>query len=202
MLRKPKVDVDEVQHNIDDMTSASVRIGETIDSLRGWFKNPQEAQQEIDVNQLVLESLDTLAAELSDQHIAISTKLATSLPPVIGHRGQLREVLLNIVQNAIDALALSDRSRTLQIGTGQARQDRVSITIEDSGPGIEPERLPSLFSAFITTKTRGMGLGLGICQMIVDRHSGEFSVSSELGQGARFEVVLPARQSSATPRIS
>ena len=204
LLRKPNVDVDKLQLNIEDMASASVRIGETIDSLRGWFKNSQEVQQEIDVNQLVLESLDTLAAELSDRSIAVSTELATSLPPVIGHRGQLREVLLNIVQNAIDALALSDRSRTLQIGTGQARQDRISITIEDSGPGIEPERLPSLFSAFITTKTRGMGLGLSICQMIVDRHNGELSVSSKLGQGARFEVLLPAEQRalSETPRVS
>jgi signal transduction histidine kinase len=204
LVRKPNIDVEKLQLNVEDMASASVRIGETIDGLRGWFRNSQEVQREIDVNQLVLESLDTLAAELSDRRISVSTELATSLPPVIGHWGQLREVVVNIVQNAIDAMALSDRSRTLRIGTGRPRQDRISITIEDSGPGIEPVRLPNLFSAFVSTKAGGMGLGLGICQMIVHRHNGELSVSSELGKGARFEVVLPVEQgvSSETPLLS
>ena len=201
LLRKPNVDVDKLQLNVEDMASASVRIGETIDGLRGWFRNSQEVQQEIDVNNLVLESIDTLDTELSDHHIAISTKLATSLPPVIGHPGQLREVLVNIAQNAIEAMALSNRSRTLRIGTGQPRQDRISITIEDSGPGIEPDRLPDLFSAFVTTKVRGMGLGLGICHMIVHRHNGELSVSSNLGQGARFEVLLPAEQRALSETV-
>jgi signal transduction histidine kinase len=65
------------------------------------------------------------------------------------------------------------------------------VTIEDSGEGIAPDRLPSLFTAFITTKARGMGLGLSLCQMIVDRHNGELSVSSAVGKGTRFEVSLP-----------
>jgi signal transduction histidine kinase len=193
LLRKPSIDAAEVQLNVDDMTKSAVRIGETIDSLRGLFKDPQEAHERVDVNALALETLETLRPELAGHDIAVETELAPDLPAVVGHRGQLREVFLNIVQNAVDELAEAvDRPRTLRIRTQHTTLGRIFITIEDSGSGIAPERLPTLFTAFITTKARGMGLGLSLCQMIVDRHNGELSVSSELGKGTRFDVSLPA----------
>jgi len=203
LLGKSKVDVDEVRVNLDDVTSASLRIGESVDSLRGLFKNPQEAEHLIDVNELARASLKTFRAELSDHGIAVSTELVGELPPVVGHEGQLRAVVVNIVQNAIDELApLTGRARTLRIRTS-AMQNSVSIRIEDSGGGIAPERLPTLFGAFTSTKAGGMGLGLSLCQMIVERHNGKLSVSSELGRGTTFEVTLPAERADAgdAPRI-
>jgi signal transduction histidine kinase len=192
LLRKPAIDIDEVRLNLSDMRKASSRIAETIDSLRGLFRDPREAQQPVDLNELVRESLEVLGPELKAREIAVTSELATGLPPVIGHRGQLREVIVNIVQNAVDAMApLTDRRRALTVATGYDRGS-VAIVIRDSGPGIEPDRLPGLFTAAISTKATGMGLGLSLCQMIVDRHSGRLSVSSELGQGTTFEVSLPA----------
>jgi len=173
--------------------------------MRTLLKNPQEVQRRIDVNEVALESLQALNAELADHRIEVRTELAAGLPPVVGHAGQLREALVNLVHNAIDAMATleEDRPRKLKIATLRSRRDRVSIAIEDSGPGIEPGRLPTLFSAFVTTKPGGMGLGLGICQLIVDRHNGELTASSELGKGTRFEVVLPvdALAADAASRI-
>jgi signal transduction histidine kinase len=199
LLRKPKIDVDAVRENIDDVTSASVRIGETIDSLRSLFRSPQESQQRIDVNELVLESLSTLATALSNRRIAVSRSLETGLPCVVGHRGQLREVFVNIVQNAIDAMALViDRPRKIEVRTN-CEHHRISVTIEDTGSGIEQDRLRNLFTAAISTKAFGMGLGLSICQMIVERHNGQLWVSSEVGKGTRFEVVLPAEPAAAPP---
>ena len=198
LLRKPKLDVEDVRLNLGDMTSASMRIGETIDSLRGLFRDQQEAHRFIDVNELALESLKALDAEISSNQIAVSAEFGSGLPQVLGHRGQLREVLVNIVQNAIDELApLHDRARTLRVRTGSAHRNRVSITIEDSGGGIATERLPNLFTALVTTKARGMGLGLSLCQMIVDRHNGQLSVSSDIGKGTRIEVSLPAEPVAA-----
>ena len=198
LLRKPKIDVEEVRLNLGDVTSASLRVGETIDGLRSLFRNPQEAQRLIDVNELALESLKTLDAEISANQIAVSAEFGASLPPVLGHRGQLREVLVNIAQNAIDELArLHDRARILRLRTASTRRNRVLITIEDSGGGIAADRLPNLFTAFVSTKARGMGLGLSLCQMIVDRHNGQLSVSSDLGKGTRFEVSLPAEPAPA-----
>lgn len=197
LLEEPKIEVEAVRENLADISSSTVRIAETIDSLRGLFRNPHEDAQHVDVNDVVAEALQTLAAELDERYIAVTRTLGADLPRVIGHRGQLREVFLNIVQNAIDAMTSpSDRPRSLQVVTSFQRGG-VSVTISDSGPGIEPARLPNLFTAFISTKAFGMGLGLSICQMIVDRHGGQLSVSSELGKGTVFEVRLPADPSAA-----
>jgi signal transduction histidine kinase len=129
---------------------------------------------------------------LAAHGIAVTRELAGDLPPVVGHRGQLREVLVNIIQNSIDELAhVADRPRTLEIRTSRSKPNRVSVAITDSGNGIAPERVANLFTTFVSTKPRGMGLGLSLCQMIVDRHNGEMAVTSELGMGTRFEVALP-----------
>ena len=96
---------------------------------------------------------------------------------------------------------LADRARTLGIRTGHVQRNRISIVIEDSGVGIEPERLPSLFTASVTTKKLGMGLGLSLCQMIVERHNGQLSVSSDVGKGTRFEVSLPF-DPTTPPRVA
>jgi signal transduction histidine kinase len=192
LLRKPAIDIDEVRLNLSDMKKASSRIAETIDSLRGLFRDPREAQQAIDVNELVRESLEVLGSALRPREITVTSELAAGLPPVIGHKGQLREVILNIVQNAVEAMApLTGRRRELAVATAYDRGS-VTIVIRDSGPGIEPGRLPGLFTAAVSTKATGMGLGLSLCQMIVDRHSGRLAVSSELGKGTTFEVSLPA----------
>lgn len=204
LLRKPKVDVADVQINLDDVSKASVRIGETIDSLRGLFKDPQAAHEQVDMNAVAVESLEALGAELSSHGIIVGMDLAPDLPLVVGDRGQLREVLVNIVQNAIDELAgIKERARVLRLRTRYTEAGRVSVAIEDSGSGIAPERLASLFTAFITTKARGMGLGLSLCQMIVNRHNGELSVSSDLGRGTRFEVTLPVEPAAPAepPRV-
>ncbi len=93
--------------------------------------------------------------------------------------------------------SVTERPRQLTVET-LYRRDRLLVTIQDSGPGIEPERLPTLLTAHISTKVFGMGLGLSICQMIVDRHDGHLAVSSELGKGTRFEISLPAKQQTAS----
>ena len=197
LLRKPEVDMDDVKLNLDDVKSASVRIAETIDSLRGLFKNPQEAHQPIDVNELALDSLKTLDAELSSHDIAVTTELA---------RACLASSVIEVScgrSSSISCRTRSTRWRRSPAGADvtdpyelHAKQDL--ITIEDSGDGIDAERLPNLFTAAITTKKRGMGLGLSLCQMIVDRHNGQLSVSSDVGKGTRFEITLPCEPPAAT----
>jgi signal transduction histidine kinase len=202
LLKKPRLDIDEVRENLEDISSSTVRIAETIDSLRGLFRNPHEDAELFDVNDVVADSLRTLKTELDERGIVVTRTFAADLPRVNGHRGQLREVFLNILQNAIDAMTPpSDRQRMLLVVTSRLR-DGVSVTIGDSGPGIEPARLPNIFTAFISTKPFGMGLGLSICRMIVDRHSGQLLVSSELDKGTVFEVRLPAEPGAADASLA
>jgi signal transduction histidine kinase len=89
-----------------------------------------------------------------------------------------------------------DRTRILSVTTECRGNDEIAISIEDTGCGIEPQRLPNIFEAFTTTKARGTGLGLGLCRMIVDHHGGRLAASSELGKGTRFEIALPLTATS------
>jgi len=192
LLGRPQVDLDNVRRNVAEMERASFGVSEVFESIRALFRNPAQEKQSLDLNELALTALQTLSGELNDRGISISTELAPELPPVLGHKGQLQEVLLNIIQNAIDAMdGVADRPHSLRVTTGSRARGHVTLSIEDSGVGIARERLANLFDAFVTTKTRGTGLGLGICRMIVDRHEGQLSASSEVGKGTRFEITLP-----------
>ena len=192
LLGRPQLDLDNARRNLDEMEQASFSVSEVFENIRALFRNPASEKQPLDLNELALSALQSLSGDLNDRGITISTELTPELPRVLGHKGQLQEVLLNIVQNAIDAMdTVMDRPRTLRVRTGSRARGQVVLSIEDSGVGIARERLSNLFDAFVTTKARGTGLGLGICRMIIDRHEGQLSASSEVGKGTRFEITLP-----------
>jgi signal transduction histidine kinase len=89
--------------------------------------------------------------------------------------------------------AVSDRRRILRIKTDRHDNEAIVISVEDTGPGIKSEKIKSIFDPFVSTKAKGMGLGLAICKSIVERHHGELSVSSEFDGGARFRLILPIK---------
>jgi signal transduction histidine kinase len=193
LLGRAQPDLDGVRRNLQEMERASFSASEVFESIRALFRNPAQEKQSLDLNELALTALRTLSGELNERGIGINLELASDLPSVLGHKGQLHEVLLNIVQNAIDAMdGVSDRPRELRVTTSR-RGREVTLSIEDTGVGIARDRLASLFEAFVTTKARGTGLGLGICRLIIDRHDGQLSASSELGKGTRFDVTLPVQ---------
>jgi signal transduction histidine kinase len=110
----------------------------------------------------------------------------------MGHRVQLQEVISNLVYNAIDAMApIKLDLRVLKVRTRSDGAKAIIIEVEDSGHGIEPERLGSIFEPFVTTKPHGTGLGLAICSRIVERHGGLLTASSQGKNGALFQIVLP-----------
>jgi len=116
----------------------------------------------------------------------------------MGHRGQLQEVLLNLIQNAIDAMrSITDRSRVIRVGTEHQDGKAVTISVEDSGPGIEPKKMTSVFDAFVTTKATGMGLGFALSQMIIERHGGQIVVVPSANHGAHFRITLPIKNGSS-----
>ena len=118
--------------------------------------------------------------------------LTPELPPILGHRGQLQEVIINLVHNATEAMgSVNDDRRVLRVSTKYNGDDVIIIAVEDSEPGIDPRKLDNIFDAFVTTKPHGMGLGLAICRMIIERHGGQLSVAPAAPRGSIFRVVLP-----------
>ena len=168
------------------------RISQILDDIRNLFGTTESVSVPVNMNDLALEALRTLDGELKNHNIVTRAHLKPELPPVVGHSGQLQQVIVNLIQNAIDAMdsVESDR-RVLQLRTEHNGGDAISITIEDTGPGIDPKKSDDLFDAFFTTKPHGMGLGLAICRMILERHDGELSVTSANPHGAVFRIKLP-----------
>ena len=167
------------------------------------FRGGEQEQQPVDINALALEAIQLLRKELDDHNMLARTKLASELPVILGHSGQLREVILNLIQNAIDAMAATtNRPRVISVATARLGSDSISISLQDTGPGIDPQKLASIFDPFVTTKAKGTGLGLAICKMIVDQHGGKLSAASGADGGARFEITLPTRMAAPSVQVS
>ena len=187
-------DTVEVQRIHDDITSATSHAHEVLESIRALFEYADDRQYTpVNVNKLIAESLQVVQNELEMHGIAISTQLAPDLPLIMGHKGQLEEVILNLIHNSIEAMGASaNKRRTLTLETKhQGREDFISV--QDTGPGIAQRERMNVFDAFFTTKAKGTGLGLAIARMIIERHGGQISVRSDAGTGARFEIKLPIK---------
>jgi signal transduction histidine kinase len=185
-------DLDEAKGSLTNIQQASFRANEVLKNVRDLFQDTDHEQQLIDVNKLTVEVLQSLHGELGDQDVKTDVDLASELPHIIGHRVQLQEVILNLVHNAIDAMAsVKVDHRALRVRTKSDGDNAVIVEVEDSGHGIEPRRLRSIFEPFVTTKPKGSGLGLAICRRIIERHGGQVTASSDGKNGALFKIVLP-----------
>jgi len=193
-------DLDRAKKLLTNIEQAGFRANEVLTNVRSLFQDTDHEQQSIDVNNLTVEVLQSLHGELNDHDVKTDVELASELPHIMGHRVQLQEVILNLVHNAIDAMApLKVDHRTLRVRTKFDGGKAVIIEVEDSGRGIEPRRIGSIFEPFVTTKPDGSGLGLAICSRIIERHSGQLTASSDGKNGASFKIVLPVEPSARFP---
>jgi len=185
-------DLDRATRLLTNIEQAGFRANEVLTNVRNLFQDTDHEQESIDVNNLTVEVLQSLHGELNDHDVRTDVELASELPHIIGHRVQLQEVILNLVHNAIDAMAsVKVDHRTLRVRTKSDGDKAVIVEVEDSGQGIEPQRLGSIFEPFVTTKSKGSGLGLAICSRIIERHGGQLTASSDGKSGALFKIVLP-----------
>jgi signal transduction histidine kinase len=198
-LARMPPDHDEVRAALDRIKSEGYRAGEVFESIRAVFGKAGLAGQPVDVNDIILSVMRSLQGELKDHGVVVQRELAVELPPIAGHGGQLREVIFNLVNNAVEAMdATTSRTRILRMKTELRSHDAIVVSVQDSGPGIDPNKLDGIFSAFVTTKKRGTGLGLAICRMIVEHHGGQLTASSDGSSGALFQFVLPIKDMAAT----
>ena len=193
-LDRTPPNVGEARKILGAMVDSSMRAAEIFQSIRALFSNFEPEKQLVDVNQLAAEALDLLRGELDVYGIETNMQQSSQLPLIMAHKGQLREVLINLIQNACDSMkTVSGRRRSLQITTNCQGDNAIVVSVEDTGIGIAPEKMKSIFEPFFSTKTKGMGLGLAICKMILEQHGGKLSAASDMYVGARFEITLPTK---------
>jgi signal transduction histidine kinase len=143
-----------------------------------------------------------MRGELVKSGVSLQTLLAQGLPFIRGDRVQLQQVLLNLIMNAVEAMrSVNHGSRELVIGTGADESGGVRISVQDSGPGLNPQIFDRLFDPFYTTKADGMGMGLSICRSIIDAHDGRIWASAMPGPGSTFNVSLPGAVDKGTALI-
>jgi signal transduction histidine kinase len=197
-LKRESPVLEEVEAALQCILDDGYRAGAVIESVRASFRSGAGVRTSLDIKKLVRNSLALSRAELQAHKISVNVVTAERVPRVIGDEIQLQQVLINLIINATDAMAtVMDRERVLQISCGQQQPGRVSISVEDSGPGVEPEDIERVFDPLFTTKPSGTGLGLAISRSIVEAHQGSLvAVPNRCRSGgALFQLLLPAEAS-------
>jgi len=201
ILEAESPDLEELRSIASDVNRDSQRASQTLVGLRSLFGSAEPRREPVDLNVVVEDALRVLGHGVADHGINMQIELTPDLPRIIGDSGQLHEIVTNLVQNAIEALATVNNDRGfIKVSTGRLNRDAIVLTVEDTGPGIDSSKVDAVFDAFVTNKPRGMGLGLAICRLIVERHNGQISVAPAYPCGSAFRVVLPASPTDAHPR--
>jgi PAS domain S-box-containing protein len=163
-----------------------------VDRMRDHIKKAPARSEPFDLNAAVDEVIEMVQSAITKNRVLVRATL-DGLPPVHGDRVQLQQVVLNLILNAIEAMSSVEQgSRELSISTQQASSGEILVGVQDSGPGIDPERLDQVFAPFYTTKNAGIGMGLSICRSIITAHGGRLWAEAHQPRGAIFQFTLPA----------
>jgi len=188
-------DLEEVRDALTRIARDGDRAGEIIGRIRALAKKAPPQKDRLNINDAIREVIDLTYGEAAKNGVSLQIDLEDGLPPVYGDRVQLQQVMLNLIVNAIQAMAATDDGpRELFIGTAKNGPDRVIVTVRDTGPGLPPAMRDSLFEAFQTTKPGGLGLGLSICHSIVEAHGGELTAKANAPRGAVFQFTVPVQE--------
>jgi PAS domain S-box-containing protein len=191
LLDRTPLDLEELRATLDDVIKSDKRAGTVIHRLRELLKKSNTVLQPLDVNEVTREVLDLTHSDLLLRRMPITTALSPGIPPVMGDRVQLQQVILNLVLNACDAMStVEPADRELKLTT-VADDEYVQIAIADRGVGIPDGELDSVFDPFVTHRPQGLGLGLAISRSIVMAHRGRIQAENNADRGATFRCYLP-----------
>ena len=194
-LERAAPNLDRAKEAFKRIAADGHRAGEVVESIRSNFKNEDRARTQLDINELLEEALALERGDLQRHRIFVQAEPARQLPKVQGNRVQLQQVLLNLITNAIDAMAVGDEPRILWVKSGVHEGDSVLVSVADTGAGIDTQDFDRIFNPLFTTKSDGMGMGLSICRAIVEAHQGRLWAVRNAPRGAVFQFTLRAGKS-------
>jgi PAS domain S-box-containing protein len=193
-LSRTPPDLEEVREALACIVNDVDRAGNVIGGIRKLItKAPAPRDDRLDINEAIREVIVLTRGETLKNGVSVQMQLAQGLPLIRGGRVQLQQVIVNLIVNAVEAMAgAGDGPRELTIVSGVDDANEVVVEVRDTGPGIDPADLDRLFQSFYTTKPDGIGMGLAICRSIVDAHGGRLWADANEPRGAVFQVTLPA----------
>lgn len=191
MLESPRPDLAGLKEIVGDIVHDDRRVGEVIRRMRSLLKKAPFELKKFDLNDVVTETADFLSSLAVGRGAELGRSLTPDALPILGDRVQLQQVILNLVLNAMDAMAeLTAENRRISIRTSRV-DDCAQLEVSDSGPGIPDDRLKSVFEPFFSSKAEGMGMGLSIARTIVEAHQGRIWAENQPDGGASFRITLP-----------
>ncbi|MGO4739179.1 ABC transporter substrate binding protein [Bosea sp. 2KB_26] len=194
LLAAASPDLAELRDVLQDIVDDNRRASNVIQRLRNLLKKGQTTSVPVDVNELVTSTLSLLHNELVSRRISVSLELAGELPTTVADPVQLQQVLLNLLVNAMDAMASTPTpERNIAVSTLRTPTEMIEVRVKDCGPGIQPEAASHVFEPFYTTKPNGLGLGLAICSTVVEAYGGEVELANDETGGAVASLLLPAQ---------
>ena len=174
------------------------RASDVITHLHALFSRKESASESVDLNEATCEVIELSSSELQRNRVILRPEFAAELPPVRGDRVQLQQVILNLLLNASEAMSsVEDRPRELLVRTQRDEGDRVRLTVQDVGVGVDPQAVDKVFEPFYTTKIGGMGIGLSVSRSIIESHHGRLWATPNRGPGATFAFSIPRARATA-----
>lgn len=184
----------EIFDAIDQTIAQAQRAGEVIHHLKDFLRKGALSKNQTNINAAINDVLMFINKPISDANISVELQLDKQLPEIYADKIHIEQVIINIINNAVDAIVeAKSEIRKIIISTGMHEKGYIKIAIADTGPGIAPDLIDNVFNPFITTKQDGMGIGLSLCYNIVDKHGGKITIDTKLGQGTTFTIKLPLK---------
>jgi signal transduction histidine kinase len=194
-LSRQSPNLGEVKEALECVVADADRAGHIVDRIRDHVKKAPPRSERFDLNEAINEVLLLARSAITENEVSVQTRLAEGPLAAYGDRVQLQQVVLNLILNAVEAMAsVKVGVRQLLISTEQNRTDGVLVAVRDSGPGIGPDRLERVFEAFYTTKSNGVGMGLSICRSIISAEGGQLWAEANKPRGAVFRFTLPSAE--------
>jgi two-component system, LuxR family, sensor kinase FixL len=195
LLGMPEPQNEEVQYALRQIADQAVRAGDIIQRLRSLPRDDDTQRRPADINAVIAELTDLIRSDAKAHAVAYRTDFAADLPKLTVDRAQIQQVVLTLVCNALEALALGPATaREIVIRTRLTRERDVQISVCDTGPGVESGIADRMFDPFCSTKPGGTGLGLAISRTIIHSHRGTLDYQPNVPRGACFAIRLPTMQ--------
>jgi PAS domain S-box-containing protein len=191
-LERSPPNLGEVSEALACIVRDADRAKDIVGRMRDHIKKAPPRREPFNLNEAINEVIVTAQSTIDNNGVSVHTRLM-ELPPVLGDRVQLQQVIMNLILNAVEAMSsVEEGARELSIGTEQSQTGGAVVAVRDSGPGIDPGHLERVFEPFYTTKTSGMGMGLSICRSIIAAHGGRLWAEANGPRGTIFQFTLPA----------
>jgi signal transduction histidine kinase len=200
-LDRPSPDLGQARASLQQIVADGHRAAAVIESIREIFKKDVRNRTLLDINEVIGEALALTRRDLQRHRIVVEAETDGRAPQVRADRIQLQQVLLNLITNAIDAMAAKDGARVLRVRSGVGEDASVLVSVADTGTGIGSQQVERIFNPLFTTKSGGMGMGLSICRSIIEAHDGRLWVAPNTPEGTVFWFMLLAEGAAAAGAV-